>query len=73
MCRDQEKKGAFVAWVAAETRKENENRLRVRLGFKAWWTCVCVRPDRKQRRKIIKGPFGGNWGLSERFDVFVCE
>ena len=43
MCRDQEKKGAFVAWVAAETRKE---------------------------KKIIKGPFGGNWGLSERFDVF---
>ena len=69
LCVEFERKmGEFVGVATVK----NETIKGAFLGFRAWWACVCVRPSRKQRRKIIKGPFGCNWGLSKRFD-FICE
>ena len=52
-----------VLWLGRVRKTKERNKIsRVRLGFGLVGFVDWFRP--KQKRKIIKGPFGGNWGLS---------
>ena len=53
--------GVLLAGRDWETKERNKIS-RVRLGFGLVGFVDWFRP--KQKRKIIKGPFSGNWGLS---------